>query len=103
MPSKTIPLIILIALVVLGLSTKTYAKPYSSLSTKNWVTGFNFPTGDSWVNAIQIKRDEPYDEKKDPALRKGTENEEQPQSSFFAVPGLIVGISLVFLFFNREQ
>lgn len=103
MLSKSIPPFILIALVVLGLPTKTYASPFSSLSTKNWVTGFNFSTGDSWINAIQVKRDEPYDEKKDPALRKGTENEEQPQSSFFAVPGLIVGIALVFLFFNREK
>ncbi|CAG7857377.1 hypothetical protein MCAMS1_02174 [biofilm metagenome] len=103
MPSKTIPLFILIALIALGYSTKTFAGTYSSIFTKNLASGFNFSTGDSWINAIQIKQNEPYDEKKDPALRKGTENEEMPQGSFFAVPGFIIGIALVFLFFNREK
>jgi hypothetical protein len=94
----------LIALINLGLSTKTYANPYSSSLSENFRgASFNFITGENWINGMQIKRGEPYDEKKDPALRKGTENEEQPQSSFFAIPGLIIGIALVFLFFNREK
>ena len=49
-----------------------------------------------------IKREKPYDEAKDPALRKGTENWEQPQSSFFLVPGVIAAIIALALFFNRD-
>ncbi len=67
-----------------------------SLTLENNMTAFR-------VNPISIKRGEKYDESKDPALRKGTENNEQPQSSFFAVPALILGVAGLVLFFNRNK
>jgi hypothetical protein len=56
------------------------------------------------VNAdmISVKRGQHYDETKDPALRKGTENWEQEQGSFFAIPALVIGIIGAVLFFNRK-
>ena len=45
---------------------------------------------------------ESYEEAKDPFLRKGTENVEESQISFFVIPAVVVGIILLFLFFNRE-
>lgn len=53
--------------------------------------------------AILIKSGEKYDESKDPALRRGTENTEQPQTSFFAIPAVVVGIIGLVLFFNRDK
>ncbi|MBK8816639.1 MAG: hypothetical protein IPN42_14565 [Methylococcaceae bacterium] len=55
------------------------------------------------VNTLLIKSGEKYDESKDPALRRGTENTEQPQSSFFAIPATIIGIIGLVLFFNRNK
>jgi hypothetical protein len=49
-----------------------------------------------------VKKGTPYDEAKDPFLRKGTENVEESQVSFFVIPAVVVGIILLFLFFNRE-
>jgi hypothetical protein len=49
-----------------------------------------------------VKKEETYDEAKDPFLRKGTENEQESQISFFVIPAVVVGIVLIFLFFNRE-
>lgn len=54
-------------------------------------------------DTILIKRGEKYDESKDPALRKGTENTEQPQGSFFAVPALVLGLVGLVLFLNRDK
>jgi len=52
--------------------------------------------------ALLMKGSVPYDESKDPTLRRGTENWEEPQNSFFIVPAVIVaGIALA-LFFNRK-
>lgn len=39
---------------------------------------------------------------KDSALRRGTENWEQPQSDFFVVPGLILGLVAIILFYKRD-
>jgi hypothetical protein len=55
------------------------------------------------ANTLLIKSGEKYDESKDPALRRGTENTEQPQSSFFAIPATIIGIIGLVLFFNRNK
>jgi hypothetical protein len=38
-----------------------------------------------------------------PALRKGTENWEEPQGSYFAIPAFIVGVIGLVLFFNRNK
>jgi hypothetical protein len=57
----------------------------------------------NWPQQLTIKKDVPYEEPNDPALRRGTENWEQPQWSFFVVPGIFIGLALVVLFFNRNQ
>jgi hypothetical protein len=51
---------------------------------------------------IALKKGEKYDESKDPALRKGTENWEQPQSSFWMIPAALVGLVFVVLFFTKQ-
>jgi hypothetical protein len=56
----------------------------------------------SRMNTISTKRGGKYDEAKDPALRKGIENWEEPQGSYFAIPAAVVGIIGIFLFFNRD-
>lgn len=99
----------ILTFILLGLLTSLPAQTARAeplLATGYSSTGINFRpdfTEDLFrFNDITIKRGEPYDEKKDPALRKGTENEEMPQGSFFAVPTIIIGIALVFVWFNRE-
>ncbi len=53
--------------------------------------------------SFQVKRDQPYDETKDPALRRGTENWEEEQSSFFVIPAVIIGIIGLLIFFTRNK
>lgn len=53
-------------------------------------------------NMISTKRGEKYDESKDPALRKGTENWEQTQGNFWIIPAIVVGLIFAVLFFNRN-
>jgi hypothetical protein len=57
----------------------------------------------SGANAISTKRGEKYDETKDPALRRGTENWEQSQGNFWVIPAAVVGLILIVLFFNKEK
>lgn len=58
---------------------------------------------DVTIDGFQVKKGEPYDEKKDPALRRGTENWEQSQGGYFVIPGVLVGIIGLFLYFNRDK
>jgi hypothetical protein len=51
--------------------------------------------------SITTKKGEPYDETKDPALRKGTENWEEKQGSFFVVPALLIGVVLLIYLLGR--
>jgi hypothetical protein len=51
---------------------------------------------------ITTKKGGSYDESNDPALRKGTENWEEPQGSFFIIPAVVVGLIVIVLFFNRK-
>jgi len=65
--------------------------------------GIGFDSKLNWLQQFAVKKDASYDESKDPALRRGTENWEEPQGSFFAIPAVVVGIIALFLFFNREK
>ncbi len=56
----------------------------------------------SRTDKISTKKGEKYDEAKDPALRKGTENWEQPQGNFWIVPVAVVGLVFAILFFSKE-
>jgi hypothetical protein len=55
-----------------------------------------------WPQTLLVKKDVPYDESKDPTLRQGTENWEEPQWSFYIVPALFIGVIALVLFFNRK-
>ena len=56
---------------------------------------------DSSINKVQKKLT--YDESKDATLRRGTENWEQSQSSFFVVPGIFLSVVGLALFFSRKK
>ncbi|WP_394752939.1 hypothetical protein [Crenothrix sp.] len=63
----------------------------------------SFDSAFNWSQQFSVKKNVPYDESKDSALRRGTENWDQPQGSFFVMPAFIFGLILVFLYFNREK
>jgi hypothetical protein len=71
-----------------------------NFSALNFTSGFDSKL--NWPQPFTVKKGTPYDEAKDPFLRKGTENVEESQVSFFVIPAVVVGIILLFLFFNRE-
>ncbi|MSS76089.1 MAG: hypothetical protein EXR90_04230 [Methyloglobulus sp.] len=54
------------------------------------------------LDTISTKKGGSYDESTDPALRKGTENWEEPQGSFFIIPAVVIGLIVIVLFFNRK-
>ncbi|MFZ9610257.1 MAG: hypothetical protein ACO294_06105 [Methylococcales bacterium] len=56
---------------------------------------------DGSINKSQQKNI--YDESKDANLRRGTENWEQSQSSFFIVPGIFLSLAGLALFFSRKK
>lgn len=56
---------------------------------------------DSSINKVQKKLT--YDESKEATLRRGTENWEQSQSSFFVVPGIFLTVVGLALFFSRKK
>lgn len=56
---------------------------------------------DGSINKSQQKNI--YDESKDANLRRGTENWEQSQSSFFVVPGIFLTVVGLALFFSRKK
>ncbi|MEY3107284.1 MAG: hypothetical protein RIT35_1462 [Pseudomonadota bacterium] len=56
---------------------------------------------DGSINKSQQKNI--YDESKDANLRRGTENWEQSQSSFFIVPSIFLSVAGLALFFSRKK
>jgi hypothetical protein len=68
----------------------------------NSTSGIGVDSKQNWPQTFTVKKGGAYDEAKDPFLRKGTENVEESQASFFVIPAVVVGIILLFLFFNRE-
>ena len=68
----------------------------------NSTSGIGVDSKQNWPQPFTVKKGGAYDEAKDPFLRKGTENEEESQFSFFVIPAIAIGIVLLFLFFNRE-
>lgn len=56
-----------------------------------------------WPQALWVKSGVPYDESKDPTLRRGTENWEESQWSFYIVPALFIGVIALVLFFNKNN
>lgn len=106
MSKKSIQPLVCMAFLALTASTEISAKNIDNITTSNSVNEIVSSVTElvtSQVTSISVRRGEKYDESKDPALRRGTENEEQPQGSFFAIPAFVVGVILLFLFFNRDK
>lgn len=91
-------------ILLLGSTPMTGVSANSNIdfSTLNFTSGIGFDSKLNWPQLFTVKKGGPYDEAKDPFLRKGTENVEESQISFFVIPAVVVGIILLFLFFNRE-
>lgn len=94
---------VVLTLFILGSAASWQVRANSSLA--DMIPLFKGKTllADTSTAPILIKRGEKYDESKDPALRKGTENEEMPQSSFFAIPAIVLGIAGLVWFLTREK
>jgi len=54
-------------------------------------------------DAMSIKLENGLGDAKDAATRRGTENWEESQTSFFIVPGIAIGIVALFFIFNRNK
>ena len=91
-------------ILLLGSAPMTGVSANSNIdfSALNFAGGIGFDSKQNWPQPFTVKKGESYDEAKDPFLRKGTENVEESQASFFVIPAVVVGIILLFLFFNRE-
>ena len=53
--------------------------------------------------SMSIKRGEPYDEVKDPALHKSSPPEDGPEHGFFAVSFVILLIAGIFIYFLKTD
>jgi hypothetical protein len=104
MPKQIIKPLFFMILVSCASSIEVSANSISNIialnSSADISYGDNFSLSRS--SAISTKRGEKYDAAKDPALRRGTENWEEPQGSYFAIPALVIGVIGIVLFFNRE-
>ncbi len=94
---KTSLFIVLLGFLLPGqVSANTATKSLLEVSQ-----GFAWNSVLNELPVFSVKRGVPYDESKDPALRRGSENSEQPDNSFFIIPiALFVGIGL-FLYYNK--
>jgi hypothetical protein len=97
--------ILILNFVMLLVSAHVYAndlplyKPFSLVTTLGFGNTFGLPLS----NAMSVKLENGFNEAKDPAVRKGTENWEETQTSFFIVPAVAIGIIALFLIFNRNK
>jgi hypothetical protein len=91
-------------ILLLGSAPVTGVSANSNIDFRalNFTGGIGFDNKLNWPQPFTVKKGEPYDEAKDPFLRKGTENVEESPISFFVIPAVVVGIILLFLLFNRE-
>ena len=102
MTNKLLPTLSIILLLGSAPMTGVSANSNIDFSALNFAGGIGFDSKQNWPQPFTVKKGEPYDEAKAPFLRKGTENVEESQISFFVIPAVVVGIILLFLFFNRE-
>jgi hypothetical protein len=102
MKNKLLSTLSIILLLGSAQMTGVSANSNVDFSVLNLASGIGFETRQNWTQPFTVKKDEPYDEAKDPFLRKGTENVEESQVSFFVIPAVVIGIILLFLVFNRE-
>ncbi len=87
--------------LVLG-SAPIFANSTINFKALDFIGNTHFDSGSAWQQPFTVKKGG-YDESKDPALRRGTENWEEPQGSFFIIPAAVVVVIGLFLFFSREK
>jgi len=102
MTNKIISTLSLILLLGSSSITGVSANSNSDVKALDFMSGISFDSTLNWPQLLLVKKDVSYDESKDPTLRKGTENWEESQGSFLAIPAVVVGIIALVLFFNRE-
>jgi hypothetical protein len=102
MKNKLLSTLSIILLLGSAQMTGVSANSNVDFSVLNLASGIGFEIRQNWPQPFTVKKGEPYDEAKDPFLRKGTENVEESQVSFFVIPAVVIGIILLFLVFNRE-
>jgi hypothetical protein len=61
-----------------------------------------FDRGANEGQELLVENGVSYDESTDATQRRGTENWEQSQGGFFVVPGVILGLLALVLFFDRK-
>jgi len=93
--------------IILMLGSASLAKS-STLTNIDFMSS-DFTNGVSFFDSrsnehqeLLVKKGDPLDKSKDPAQRRGTENWEEPQGSFFVVPAVVLGIIGLALFFNKD-
>ena len=103
MSNKIIKPLIFILLLACAAIIEVSATGLPNLATPSLFSDIAYGDNFSFAqtNAILTKSGEQYDESKDPALRKGTENWEEKQGSYFVIPALVIGVMGLILFLNR--
>jgi hypothetical protein len=93
-----------IILLICALSHQVSANTSCNFKVSDLFAGLSY--GDNITltrsDMITTKKMGGYNETNDPALRKGTENWEEPQGSFFIIPAVVIGLIVIVLFFNRK-
>ena len=71
-------------ILLLGSAPMTGVSANSSIDFNglNLTSGIGFDSKQNWPQPFTVKKAEPYDEAKDPFLRKGTENVEESHAVF---------------------
>lgn len=94
-----LPVILLLgSLPVTGLS----ATSVIDFNILNFTGDIGFANQLNGLQSFAVKNESAYSEAKDPFLRKGTQNSEESQVSFFVIPAIVAGLSVIFLFFKRK-
>lgn len=83
--------------------TRVSANSNIDFSALNFTGGIDFDSKLNWLQPFTVKKAEPYDEAKDPFLRKGTENVEESEISFFVIPTVVVGIIKITVRFMQSN
>nr|WP_087146330.1 hypothetical protein [Crenothrix polyspora] len=102
MIKKIISSLALIVLLASAPISGVSANSNINFSALDFTNSISFDGQLNWPQQFSVKKDVPYDASKDSALRRGTENRDEPQGSFFVVPAVIFGIIALLVFLNRE-
>ena len=94
--------IILILPVILLLGSVPVTGFSATSRMLSFTNGISFANQLNGLQSFAVKNESAYNEAKDPFLRKGTQNSEESQVSFFVIPAIVAGLSVIFLFFKRK-